>query len=191
MQEEAKRSWYVMCNFSNTSEIIEGSLFLNCRVEHEPSRNVWLIDSSNNHMTNDKSLVAYLDQLVRTKVKLVTNMIVSVVRKGVVNILIKHDQQRSIADALQAPSFKHYLINIGHLTHKIYNIVFKGEECCICEKPPRKQLIVKVQMTQNMIYLNFMNCWKRVSSSVQRVPQLVQINFVMAFQNSDISTSLF
>jgi hypothetical protein len=71
-------------------------------------------------------------------------MIVCVVRKGVANILIKHDQQRSIADALYAPSFKHYLINIGHLTHKIYNIVFKGEECCICEKPPRKQLIVKV-----------------------------------------------
>ena len=77
-------------------------------------------------MTGDKSLVADLDESVKTKVKLGTDNIVSVVGKGVVNILTKQGQQRSITDVLYAPSLKHNLISVGQLTKKGYNVIFKG-----------------------------------------------------------------
>jgi hypothetical protein len=63
-------------NYSNTFENYEDSLFLTCNASQETSNDIWLIDSGcSNHMTGNRSLIANLDDLVRTEVKLGTKIL--------------------------------------------------------------------------------------------------------------------
>ena len=65
-------------------------MFLACHNIHKSFDNVWLLDSGcSNHMTGNKSLVANLDQSMKTEANLVTDKIVDVDGKGVVNIMTK------------------------------------------------------------------------------------------------------
>jgi len=132
---------------------------------HEPSDNVWLLDSGySNHMTGNKNLVAHLDQSVKTEVKLGIDKTMDVDGKGVVNILTKQGEPKTILEVYYVPSLKHNLISVGQLTQKGYRVIFQGQECVIYDKPPSKQLLTKVQMTRNKLFPLVMNYSDQVSS---------------------------
>jgi hypothetical protein len=56
-----------------------------------------------------------------------------------------------------APSLKHNLISVGQLTQKGYNIIFKGNDSFIYDKPPYKMLIARVKMINIRMYPLSMN----------------------------------
>ena len=127
---------------ANVSTENTNSMFLAFHTMHEPSDNVWLLDSGcNNHMTGNKIFVANMDRYVKTKVKLGTNKTVDVYGKGVVNILTKQGQPKKISKIYYVLGLKHNLISVSQLTQKGYKVIFQGKECVIYDKPPSKQLI--------------------------------------------------
>ena len=95
------------------------SMFLDCNPMHEPYRNVWLLDSAfSNNMTGNKNLVENLDQCVKTEVKLRTDKTMVVDGKGVVKILTKQGELKTISEVYYVPSLKHNLLSVGQLTLK-------------------------------------------------------------------------
>ena len=72
--------------------------------------------------------------------------------KGRVNILTKKGEKKYISDVYFVPSLKHNLMSIGQLMQKGYNVFFKNDVCTILDRPPSKQLITKVQMTNNRMF---------------------------------------
>ena len=63
-----------------------------------------------------------------------------------------------IPDVYYAPGLKHNLISVGQLTQKWYNVIFKGEDCIIYDKPPSKRIVAKNKMTKNRMYPLIMYC---------------------------------
>lgn len=108
-------------------------------------------------MTGNKNLVANFDQFVKTKVNLGTDKTMEVDGKGVVNILTKHGESKTISEVYYVPSLKHNMISVGQLTQKGYKVIFRGQGCVIYDKPSNKQLIVKVQVTRNKLFPLIMN----------------------------------
>ena len=145
-------------NYSIASKKFEGSLFLTCNATQENSSNFWLIDSGcSNHMMGNKGLITNLDDSVKIEVKFGTDNVIKVIGKGMVNILTKQKQKRHIPDVYYALGLKHNIISVGQLTQKGYNVIFKGDDCIIYDKPPNKRLIAKIKMTKNRTYPIFMN----------------------------------
>ena len=73
-------------------------MFLVCNTMHAPSDKVWLLDSGcSNHMTDNNNLVENLDASVKTEVKLGTHKTVDVDGKGVVNIVTKQEEPKTIS----------------------------------------------------------------------------------------------
>ncbi len=92
------------------------SMFLAFHTMHEPFASVWLLISGcSNHMTGNKDLVANFDQSMKTEVKLGTDKTVEVDGKGVVNILTKQGEPKTILEVYYVPSLKHNLISVGQL----------------------------------------------------------------------------
>ena len=84
---------------------------------HEPSDKVWLLDNGcSNHMTGNKNLVANLDASVKKKVKFGTDKTMDVDGKGVVNIVTKKGEPKTISEVYYVPGLKHNLISVGQLT---------------------------------------------------------------------------
>lgn len=50
------------------------------------------------------------------------------------------------------------------MTQKGYKVIFQSQECVIYDKPSRKKLIAKVQMTMNILFPLIMNYSDHVSS---------------------------
>ena len=95
---------------------------------HAPSDKVWLLDSGcSNHMTGNKDLVANLDVTVQTEVKLGTEKTVAVDGKGVVYIVTKQGEPKTISEVYYVPGLKHNLISVGQLTQKGYEVIFHGK----------------------------------------------------------------
>jgi hypothetical protein len=154
-------------NVTNTSEDKDDMLFLTCHAAHESPKGLWLLDSGcSNHMTGDRGLIEDLDESVRTEVKVGTDEVVPVLGKGVVNILTKQGQQKTISDVYYAPGLKHNLLSIGQLTEKKYKLVFDGSDCEIYD--PNRHLIIKIQVTRNRMYPLVMNCSSKVTSFAQK-----------------------
>jgi len=85
-------------NYYNISEKYIDSLFLICKYAQETSHDILLIfNGCSNHMTRNRSLIANLDDSVRTEVKLETNNIVNVMGKVMVNIMTKQGQKMHIS----------------------------------------------------------------------------------------------
>ena len=72
--------------------------------------------------------------------------------KGRVDILTK-GEKKFMSDVYFVPGLKHNLISNGKFMQKGYNIFFKNDVCTILDKPPSRQLIEKVHMTNNIMFL--------------------------------------
>ena len=72
--------------------------------------------------------------------------------KGRVDILTNKGQKKFMLDVYYVLGLKHNLLSIGQLIQKGYNVFFKDDVCTIMDKPPCRQLIAKVHMTNNRIF---------------------------------------
>lgn len=89
-------------------------MFLAFHTMHEPSDNMRLLDSGwSNHMTNNKNLVANLDQFVKKEVNLGTKKAMDVDGKVVVKSLTKQGEPNIISKVYYVSSPKHNLISVG------------------------------------------------------------------------------
>ena len=61
-------------------------------------------------------MIANLDKYVKRKVNFGTDKTVDVDGKGVVNILTKQGEPKTILEVYYVPSLKHNLISVGQLT---------------------------------------------------------------------------
>jgi hypothetical protein len=64
-------------------------------------------------------------------------------------------------DVYYAPGLKYNLISVLQLTKKGYDVIFKGNDCFIYDKPPSKMLIARVNVTKNRTYPLSMNYDRR------------------------------
>lgn len=67
-----------------------------------------------------------MNQYVKTEVKLGTNKTMDVDGKGVVNIMIKQGEPKTISQVYRVPGLKHNLISVGQLMQKGYKVIFQG-----------------------------------------------------------------
>ena len=150
---------------ANVSTDNTNSMFLTFHNMHESSDNVWLLDSDySNHLKGNKSLVANLNQYMKTEVNLGTDKTMDIDGKEVVNILTKQGEPKKISEVYYVPGLRHNLISVGQLTQKGYKFIFQRKKRVIYDKPPRKQLIEKLQMTRNILFPIIMNYSDQVSS---------------------------
>jgi len=89
-----------------------------------------------------------------------------------VNIQTKQGQKRHIPDVYYAPILKHNIISVGQLTKKWYDVILKGNDCFICDKPPSKMLIARVNMKKNIMYPFSMNYDRHDVSLAQKATYL-------------------
>lgn len=140
-------------------------MFLACHTMHEPFDNVWLFDNGyDNHMIGNKNLVVNLDQSMKTQVKLGTDKTMDVDGKGVVKIITKQGEEKTISESYYVLGLKHNLISVGQLMQKGHTIIFEGQECVIYNKPQSSELIVNVHMVGNKRFPLIMNYSDQVSS---------------------------
>jgi len=101
---------------ANVNTKSSNSMFLACHTVHEPYNSVWLLDNGcSNHMIGNKDSVANFDQSVKTKVNLGTNKTMEIDGNGVVNILTRQGEPKTISKVYYVPSLKHNLLS-GQLT---------------------------------------------------------------------------
>ena len=93
-----------------------------------------------------------LDESVKSEVTLGTDSKVSIMGKRRFNVLKNKGEKKYISDVYFILGLKHNFISIGKFMQKGYNVFFKNDECTILDKPPRRQLITKVQMTRNRMF---------------------------------------
>lgn len=103
-------------------------------------------------MIKSRSLIIDMDELERTKVKLVLDENKKIMEKRMVNILTKQGQKSHIPNVYYALGLKHNLLSVGQLTQKGCNLIFKGYDCFIYNKNPINILVSKVNMTKNNMY---------------------------------------
>eukprot|EP00253_Pinus_taeda_P017123 PITA_17123 len=127
-----------------------------CNVAQEKQIDIWYLDSEcSNNMSGNIEMLSNLDESVKSEVTLGIDSKVSVMGKGRVNILTEKGEKKYILDVYFVPILKHNIISIVQLMQKGYNVFFKNAMRTILDRSPSKQLIAKVQMTNNrMFHLN-------------------------------------
>ena len=107
-------------------------------------------------MTGNKDLFSNLDTNIQCEVKLGNDIKVCVKGKGMIVVYTRDGDRRPIDDVYYVPSLKCNLLSIGQLIEKNYRVFFKNNECTNINKYPSKQLIARVEMTMNRMFLLIM-----------------------------------
>jgi hypothetical protein len=124
-----------------------------CNVAQEIPCDIWYLDSScSNHMTRNLELFSSLDNSVQTKVTLGTNIQVTVLGKGSINILTKQGEKKTIPDVYYVFGLKHNLMSIGQLLKKGYRIYREDNHCVIMDRYRSNQLIARIHMKSNRMF---------------------------------------
>ena len=119
----------------------------------EKSEDLWFLDSGcSNHMTGNIAMFSMLDENVKSHVTLGIDGNISITGKGIVNVLTKKGEKKSISDVYYVPCMKYNLLSIGHLIQKGCNVFFEDDVCTIMNKPPSKQCISEIRMTRNIMF---------------------------------------
>jgi hypothetical protein len=93
-----------------------------------------------------------LDELVQTKVTLGTNIQVTILGKGSINILTRKGEKKIRPDVYYVYGLNHNMISIGKLLQKGYIIHMEDNHCVIMDKFPSNILIAKIQMTSSRMF---------------------------------------
>jgi hypothetical protein len=90
-----------------------------CNVAQEIPCGIWYLDSGyNNHMTRNIEFFSSLDKSVQTKFTLRIDIQVTVLGKGSINILTRHEEQKVMPDVYYVSGLKHNLISRRQLLQK-------------------------------------------------------------------------
>ena len=107
-------------------------------------------------MTGNKELFSSLDTSIQSEVKLGNECKVKFNGKGVIVVYAKDGKRRTIHDIYYVPGLMCNLLSVGQLLEKEYRVFFKKKVCTIYDKYPCKQLIARVEMTKNRMFLLIM-----------------------------------
>ena len=97
-----------------------------------------------------------LDASIQFEVKLGNDSKVKVNCKGLIVVYAKKDKIRTIHDVYYVPRLMCNLLSVGQLLEKEYRVFFKNKVCTIYDKYPCKQLIARVEMTNNRMFPQIM-----------------------------------
>ena len=93
------------------------------------------------------------DNSVQIDVTLGNNVQVTVLGKCIVSILTKQGENKYMSDVCHVEGLKHNLLSIGKLIQKWYIVYMEDNHCVIKDIRPSNQLIAKVPMTSNHLFL--------------------------------------
>jgi hypothetical protein len=83
-----------------------------CNVAQEIPCDIWYLDSGcSNHMPINLELFSSLDKSIQTKVTLGTDIQVTILRKGNINILTKQGEKKVMHDVYYVSGLKHSLMS--------------------------------------------------------------------------------
>ena len=103
---------------------------LELNVVQESPCDIWYLDSGcSNHMTSNLNLFFSLDNSVQTDVTFGNNDQVTVLGKGIVNILTKQGEHKYMPDVYHVEGLKHNLLSIGQLIQKGYRVYMEDNHC--------------------------------------------------------------
>ena len=126
---------------------------IKCNVAQASPCDIWYLDSGcSNHMTRNIEFFSSLDELVQTKVTLGTDIQVTILGKGSINILTKEGEKNVMYDVYYVSGLKHNLMSTIKLLQKGYLIYMEYNHCVIMEKYPSNQLIARIQITRNKMF---------------------------------------
>jgi hypothetical protein len=124
-----------------------------CNVSQESPCDIWYLDSRCSiHMTRNLELFSSLDKSVQTKVTLGTDIQVTILGKGSINILTKQGEQKVMPVVYYVYGLKHNLMSIGQLLRKGCRIYMKDNHCAIIDRYSSNQLTARIQMTSNKMF---------------------------------------
>ena len=94
--------------------------------------------------------------------------------KGVIVVYSKNGKRRTIHDVYYVPGLMCNLLSVGQLLEKEYRVFFKNKVCTIYVKYPSKQLIARVEMTKNRMFLLTMRNDLTISLNAYKTKSLYQ-----------------
>ena len=103
-------------------------------------------------MTSNLNLFSSLDNSVQTDVTLGNNVQVTVLGKGIVNILTKQGDHKYMPDIYHVEGLKHNLLSIGQLIQKGYRVYMEDNHYVIKDVRPSNQLIARMPMKSNRLF---------------------------------------
>ncbi|KAH9330804.1 hypothetical protein KI387_002912, partial [Taxus chinensis] len=140
-------------------------------------------------MTGNKYLFSSLEEPVQIDVTLGNNNKVTVLGKGMVNILTKKGEPKFMPDVYYVVGLKQNLMNIGQLIQKGYRVYMENNECVILDKLPSNMLIAKVQMTTNCMFpLKIRPAMK--GKTAQAIHETHTVNSGEAFKVADTKSAI-
>ncbi|XP_020412646.1 uncharacterized protein LOC109947213 [Prunus persica] len=112
----------------------------------------WYIDSGcSNHMTGDEGLLVNIQRNLTSKVKMGTGEVVPVAGKGTLVIKIKLGKKH-IQGVMLVPGLEENLLSVGQMMEHGYYLVFGGNMVNVYDDQSLRNLIVRVQMTNNRCF---------------------------------------
>ena len=103
-------------------------------------------------MTSNLSLFSSLNNSVQTNVTLGNNVQVTILGKGIVGILTKEGEQKSMTYVYHVKGLKHIFLSIGKLIHKCYRVYIGDNHFVIKDKGLSNRLIENFPMTNNRLF---------------------------------------
>ncbi|KAI5343667.1 hypothetical protein L3X38_011543 [Prunus dulcis] len=139
-------------NYANQVEEI-GILFYACNAVTDVKENhSWYIDSGcSNHMTGDESLLVNIQRNLTSKVKMGTGEIVPVAGKGTLVIRTKLGKKH-IQEVMLVPGLEENLLSVGQMMEHGCHLVFGENMVNVYDDQSLRNLIVRVQMTNNRCF---------------------------------------
>ena len=125
-------------------------------------------------VTGNKELFSSLDTNIQSEVKLGNDCKVKVNGKGVIDVYVKNGEKRTIHDVYYVTGLMCNLLSVGQLLEKEYRVFFKNKVCTIYDKYPSTQLISKVKMTTNRMFLLTMRNYLTNSLNAYKTKSLDQ-----------------
>ena len=139
-------------NYANQVEET-GILFYACNAVTDVKENhSWYIDSGcSNHMTGDESLLVNIQRNLTSKVKMGTGEIVPVAGKGTLVIKTKLGKKH-IQEVMLVPGLEENLLSVGQMMEHGCHLVFGENMVNVYDDQSLRNLIVRVQMTNNICF---------------------------------------
>ncbi|CAL2240562.1 unnamed protein product [Prunus armeniaca] len=139
-------------NYANQVEET-GTLFYVCNAATDVKVNhSWYIHSGcSNHMTGDEGLLVNIQRNLTSKVKMGTGEVVPVAGKGTLVIKTKLGKKH-IQEVMLVPGLEENLLSVGQMMEHGYHLVFGGNMVNVDDDQSLKNLIVRVQMTNNRCF---------------------------------------
>ena len=103
-------------------------------------------------MTGNNELISNIDTSITSSISLGDDHHVKASGKGIVSILSKQNEVKTIYDVYYVPTLVHNLLSVGWLLEHGYEVIFHDTICTILDKLPSRDLVARVKMNPNRLF---------------------------------------